>query len=241
MQTKKDKPIFIETPEKPLLGTVAIYDGPGNGDTGMSNVIDNIRKIFEIKITRLSADLIATDELFKFDTVIFAGGSGSKQALAIGEAGRNNIRVFVEKGGNYLGICAGAYLATSGFDWSLGIINAQTISTIEWKRGEGFIEMEITKDGFPILGNFDRPFKCRYANGPLIQPTENKALEPYTTVAYFRSEISENNIAPGVMIHTPAAAYSHFGKGKVFIISSHPENTPGLENFIPRVLSWLKK
>jgi glutamine amidotransferase-like uncharacterized protein len=232
---------IVKKPDTSFSGNVAIYDGPGNGDFGVENVANNIRKVCGIEITRLSAEQIATDELSKFDILIFSGGSGSRQGLAIGEAGRKNIRAFVEKGGNYLGICAGAYLATAGFDWSLGIINARTISTVEWKRGRGFIEMEISKDGFPILGNVEGSFKCRYANGPLIQPAENNTLEAYITVANFRSEVSENDVTPGVMINTPAAACAHFGKGKVFIISPHPENTPGLENFIPRVLNWFKK
>jgi len=31
---------------------------------------------------------------------------------------------------------------------------------------------------------------------------------------------------------------STYGKGRVFISSPHPENTPGLEHLIPRGILW---
>ena len=47
-----------------------------------------------------------------FDAVVFAGGSGAAQARSIGAAGRALVRSFVGQGGGYVGICAGAYMAT---------------------------------------------------------------------------------------------------------------------------------
>ena len=228
------KPIKFK---KALL--VAIYKGEGAGDKGIENVKNNIRKIVGIEITEMTSEQVQYDDLSKFNVVVFSGGSGSKQAESIGEKGKENIRNFIKNGGGYLGICAGEYLATSGFDWSLHILNDVTISTTEWKRGEGFVDLELTNEGKNILGNTSGLFKCRYSSGALLKPMNIESIPSFTTAAYFRSEVSENGVAEGVMINTPAAVYSTYGKGKVFAISTHPENTPGLENFIPRVLDWL--
>ena len=35
-------------------------------------------------------------------------------------------------------------------------------------------------------------FKVRYANGPIIKPSDRTDLPPYTVITYFRSEIAEN-------------------------------------------------
>ena len=219
--------------------SIAIYKGEGSTEEGIENVKNNVRTVTNIEIIEINSEQVQNDDLSKFDIIIFSGGSGSKQAEAIGEKGKENIRNFIKNGGGYLGICAGMYLATSGFDWSLGILNAETVSTTEWKRGKGFVDLELTDDGKNILGGVSGLFKCRYSSGPLLKNMNLENLPPFTTVAYFRSEISENAVTEGVMIDTPAIVYSTYGEGKVFVISTHPENTPGLENFIPRALGWL--
>lgn len=58
-----------------------------------------------------------------FDAILFPGGSGSHEADGLTEAGRQRVRDFVAAGGGYVGICAGGYLATANFSWSLDFIN----------------------------------------------------------------------------------------------------------------------
>ena len=217
---------------------IAIYEGPGSGQSGVENVSQRALQLPDTTVTRIGPTEMGTVDLTPFDVVVFSGGSGSGQARAIGEAGRANVKKFVENGGGYLGICAGAYLATAGYEWSLGILNAKTVSP-KWRRGRTFVDLEVSEAGAPIIGPVDNVFKCRYANGPIIAPMGRDDLPAYTTAVWFRSEISENDSPVGVMINSPAAAFARFGKGRVFIISPHPENTPGLENFVPRALLWL--
>lgn len=218
--------------------SIAIYDGPGSGGSGIDNVTERAAQLPGASVTRITAEEMPTADLSRFDIVVFSGGSGSAQAKAIGDAGRANVKRFVENGGGFLGICAGAYLATAGYDWSLGIINAKTVSP-KWRRGRTFVDIEVDTAGRSILGEVADTFKCRYANGPIITAMGREDLPPFTTVAWFRSEIAENGTPAGVMVNSPAAAYAPYGKGRVFIVSSHTENTPGLENFVPRALLWL--
>ena len=231
--------IIISAPEKNRSLAIAIYKGEGSMDSGIENVKKNISSVLNVNFTELGPEKVMSNDLAKFDVVIFSGGGASMQGNAIGEQGRENVRKYIKNGGNYLGICAGAYLATSNFEWSLNIINAETISQIEWKRGQAFLDLEITEEGKSILGNVEGMFKCRYNNGPLLKPMNIADLPAYKVAAYFRSEISDNETTPGEMINTPAAVFSEYGKGKVFVISSHAENTPGLENFLPRAIVWL--
>ena len=139
--------------------------------------------------------------LTNYDVVIFAGGSGSKQAEALNEQGRTAVRGFVEKGGVFVGICAGAYLATSGYSWSLGLINARTVSP-KWRRGVGDVQVEFTKEGCGILGQKPGRVDIRYANGPIVQPAGKEDLPTYNTLAFFRTELAENDTPAGI-ISTP--------------------------------------
>ena len=105
-------------------------------------------------------------------------------------------------------------------------------------RGSGYMDFEVTVDGAPILGAVEGIFKVRYNNGPIIKPGTRADLPAYRPLALFRSEVANNGSPVGVMVNSPAQAVSTYGKGRVFISSPHPENTPGLEHLIPRGILW---
>ncbi len=228
---------IIAPPASTKALKVAIFDGKGAPNAGIENVAARIRSIPQVTVTRVKAEEWAIIDLKAFDLVVFSGGSGSAQAAAIGEAGRNNVREYVRGGGGYLGVCAGAYLACSNFTWGLGILNASTVSS-KWQRGQGFMDVEITEEGRKLLGDVRGTFKVRYHNGPIIKPAGRPDLPAYTPVAFFRTEIAEFGSPVGVMVNSPSHALGTFGRGRVFISSPHPENTPGLEYFIPRAVLW---
>jgi GMP synthase-like glutamine amidotransferase len=228
---------IIAAPAKTKPLKVAIFEGKGASGGGIDSTEARIQSLPQATVTRVKAEDWATIDLKAFDVVVFSGGSGSAQAEAIGEAGRNNVREYVRGGGGYVGICAGAYLACSNFKWGLGILNAGTVSS-KWQRGQAFVDLEITDDGRKLLGDVRGTFKVRYHNGPIIKPAERTDVPAYTPVAFFRSEIAEYGSPVGVMVNSPAQALGTFGKGRVFISSPHPENTPGLEDFIPRGVLW---
>lgn len=100
------------------------------------------------------------------------------------------------------------------------------------------LDLEVTPDAKPILGEVDRVFKVRYNNGPILKPWTRTDLPPYTTLSVFRSEVAKFDSPAGVQINSPAQAIASFGKGRVFVSSPHPENTPGLEFLIPRGIFW---
>lgn len=220
---------------KPLK--VAIYDGGGSSKAGVEKVSQAVASILQSKVTLITPEEMGTVDLKAFDAVVFCGGSASVQAKNIGESGLNNVREYVRGGGGYVGICAGAYLACSGFDWSLGILNARTVSS-KWRRGTAYLDMEVLPAGYSLLGEVNGIFKVRYNNGPVIQPDLRADIPAYTPLALFRTEVAENGSPAGVMVDSPAAASGSFGQGRVFISSPHPENTPGLENLIPRAILW---
>lgn len=228
---------IIAPPVQPSPVRVAIFEGTGAPESGIANVCARVEGLTGATLDRLKPEQIAAGALEGYDVVIFSGGSGSAQAKSLGDAGRERVREFVRNGGGYVGICAGAYLACSNFSWGLGILNASTVSS-KWMRGSGFVEMEVTVDGKPILGPVDGTFLVRYNNGPILKPGDRADLPAYKPLALFRTEVAKNGTPVGVMVHSPAQAAASFGRGRVFVSSPHPENTPGLEHLIPRGILW---
>jgi hypothetical protein len=190
-------------------------------------------------LVHVGAEEIRGGALAQFDLVIFPGGSGSAEAAALGESGCEQVRQFVEQGGGYIGICAGAYLATSGFSWGLKILDAKTVSP-KWRRGRGTVEIELTEEGRRVLGA-DGRHDILYVNGPILMPADVDALPDYVPLALFRTEVAENGTPVGAMTDSPAIVAGPCGSGRVLCFSPHPEQTEGLEGFLTRAVGWVTK
>ncbi|UCG49458.1 MAG: succinylglutamate desuccinylase/aspartoacylase family protein [Phycisphaerales bacterium] len=217
---------------------VAIYDAGGVGIKGPRNLEQDLRGIENVVVRRVGVPEISGGALDQFDVVVAPGGSASKQALALGGDGRGAIVEFVRNGGGYAGFCAGAYLASNNYTWSLKIVDAQVIDRKHWKRGAGQVKIELTGQGRAIL--YDRPglIGIRYANGPILAPALDPNIPDFEALAHFRTEIAKNGAPEGVMIDTPAIITGRFGKGRVFCSSPHPESTKGLEPLVRRAIQW---
>jgi putative intracellular protease/amidase len=223
---------------RPLkIGVYFSSDKDGNAKL----LINSGKRLEGADVSRLDPADFATKDLSQFDIIVFSGGSGSAQAKSIGEEGKEAVRKFVRNGGGYLGICAGAYLASSGYSWSLNLLNSRTLTTGPkgWIRGGGAVNIEVTDEGASVFGPVKQTFPIRYNNGPIVGPASKPDLPPYKVAAWFRTELAENGNPVGLMVNTPAAIYENYGKGRVMAISPHAEGTKNMDNFLPRALVWL--
>jgi predicted deacylase/glutamine amidotransferase-like uncharacterized protein len=231
-----------------LRTRVAVYDADGTGGHG----VENIERIFASHpayvLHHLGPVDVRAGVLDQFHVVIFPGGSGSKEAAALTKEGGRMVRRFVESGGGYVGICAGAFLATAKYEWSLGLVNARTFTGKQyipgegeksmWFRGEGNVQMELTEKGREILGEVPAMVELRYANGPIFSAAGQENLPEYVSLAFFRTEIAKYEPQKGTMIDTPAIIASEFGRGRVILVSPHPEASAKLESLVQRAVTW---
>ena len=227
---------------------IAVYDAGGVGKRGPRN-LDRVFAKTKSILRRVGVADIRDGVLGQFDMVVFPGGSGSKQAAALGKEGKATVKEFVEAGGGYVGICAGAFLAASNYSWSLGISNHKTFcETIEvpgigrksmWFRGGSApVTMELTDEGRTILGDFEGVFEVRYQNGPIMSPMGREGLGNFRSLAHFRSEVSKYKPQEGTMINTPAVIVGEFGNGRVLCISPHPESADALNRLVQNAVRW---
>ena len=227
---------------------IAVYDAGGVGKRGPRN-LDRVFAKTKSLMRRVGVADIRDGVLGQFDMVIFPGGSGSKQAAALEEEGREVVKQFVEAGGGYVGICAGAFLAASNYSWSLGISNHKTFcETIDvsgigrksmWFRGGSApVTMELTDEGRKILGDFEGVFEVRYQNGPIMSPMGREGLGNFRSLSHFRSEVSKYKPQEGTMVNTPAVIVGEYGNGRVLCISPHPESTDALNRLVQNAVRW---
>jgi dienelactone hydrolase/glutamine amidotransferase-like uncharacterized protein len=219
---------------------VACLDVYGQAENGIGP--KNIRRCLgaspEFIFQTVNADDIRGNGLSGFDVLICPGGSALRQSKTLDAQGRQAVLGFVRNGGGYIGICAGAYLASIQYEWSLGILNAKVADPTYWARGTGDVTLKMTAEGCRVLGANDEIVTCFYGQGPLFAPGDRTDLPVYEVLATYDSEIAKKNVPSGVMVGTTAIAAGTCGKGRVLCFSPHPEKTKGLEDFVSRAVRW---
>jgi len=220
---------------------VAVYADTGISPKGPPNLERCLSKEAGFTTERVTAEEIRDGKLKDFDVVIFPGGSGSKQGVALGEEGRMEVKKFVDGGRGYLGICAGAYLASADYSWSLHLLDAKVLDRKHWARGNGDVELSLTADAQKFLKADADAVTVRYAQGPLLAPADKADIPDYETLATYKTEIAKNGAPSGVMLGTTAAARGEFGKGRVFCYSPHPEAYGNLDHYIQAAVRWAAK
>ncbi len=225
-------------PHDPKHIRVALFDDYGSFGKGVPRCTELLQKATGVTVKRVKPAFIRAGGLKDFDVVIFTGGSGGKQAGTLGLVGREQVRRFLNAGGGYVGICAGNYLACEGFSWGLKVLDAKTKSS-KWARGEGDVKIEFTAKGREVLGMPEGLLNIRYANGPVFKPAGVEHISDFEPLAFFRSEVAENEAPVGAQIHSPAMVAGHYGLGRVLCSSPHPEQQAGMESFVEKAVRWV--
>lgn len=210
---------------------VGVYRDVGAG-ASVKDLMRALESFDGVEVQDLMADDIRSGALEKVDVLIQPGGSGGKQGRHLKEEGRDKIRKFIGGGGGYIGICAGAYLASADYDWSLDVLDAKVIDRKHWARGKGTVQIELSDAGKKLLRSEKGELEILYAQGPLLAPADDPEIADYQTVAIFKTEIAKNGAPKGVMKGTTAIAQGKFGHGRVICFSPHPEMTKGLEALV---------
>jgi len=231
-------PVTVTTPSTAGTIRVAIYDhsdGSAKGPKALRRILTAEQGFECIKVT---PEDIQNQGLKDCHVLIMPGGSGSLQAKKLGETGRKNIQQFVTNGGGYVGICAGSYLASSDYEWSLHLLNAKVFDRAHWARGTGDVTMKMTDEGKLLLFEDSNELKVYYGQGPLLVPDTKPDLPAYEPLAEYSSEIAKKGAPTGVMIGTTAIARAPYGKGRVICYSPHPEVSGGPNHLISMGVRW---
>ena len=226
---------------KPLL--VALYDGPGTGaPMPLAKQIETM--VPSALVLPVGPEEIRRGTLDSFDVVVFAGGMAPQQYDALAGDGRRKVRKWVDRGGGFVGLCAGGYLASARpYRWGLDLLDAQIVDHDHWARGIGAVQLELTEQGKQLFRRTKEPslLTIHYGNGPIWAPADRNDLDDYQSLAWFRSGIGQNGADPQTMVNTPAIITGQFGKGRVVASSAHAEWSEGIKDFLGHYIEQAAK
>jgi glutamine amidotransferase-like uncharacterized protein len=157
---------------------------------------------------------------------IMPGGADLFYCEKLNGAGNKAIRAYVEAGGNYLGICAGAYYACTRIEWAQDATHQAIIGDRELNFFNGTAIGPITSlledkdidaswNNIACLETSTGIVPAFYNAGPVFVPDKNAT---YETLATYKD-----------IEGTPAALVSmKIGQGRALLTSCHIEYTPAL-------------
>lgn len=218
---------------------VAVYNDSGVGSGDAAKFEACLTDTTKYRCTEVLGADIRNGILNNFDLILFPGGSGSGESASLGTEGLDSVRSFIYRGGGYYGTCAGSYLASADYTWSLHIINTKVIDKAHWNRGNGTVIIDFSEEGKEFYGLSQDSVHFEYRQGALMAPNNVDTLPGYIKLGTFATEIALNGAPTGVMVGTTAYAQTCFGKGRVIVLSPHPEITDSLHYMVQKNVEWV--
>ena len=178
----------------------------------------------QVNLSLIDGQDVRDGKLKDFDLAVFPGGGGARQMRSLGPDGVRQVLDFVEKGGAYLGICAGSYNAMD----RAGRLRLLPYDYIQNANGVlADLSVDFGEEGARRLGIRPGQYVVRYHGGNVMRPSAPTGKGAGEVLAVYRNSVSGLNRAPYDFRDTPAAVFGQYGKGKVLAISFHPESYEG--------------
>lgn len=220
---------------------VALFIARGVSAPARKNLSRDLDNADDFTWKSIDGDDIVNGALDNTDVLIVPGGSALKEAQSLGADARNIVRRYVDRGGIYMGICAGAYLSSQAKESDLGLLPLKTLDQEHWFRtADGApVDVELTPLGMEVFDRKSSNVRILYENGPIFGPPIERPDSSFSPLGFYRSEVVARGGEQGVMLGAPAMVLSRYGKGLVLAISPHPEKTPGLHEMESNAVRWL--
>jgi Uncharacterized protein conserved in bacteria len=226
-----------------LRAAVLNVDGE-TAENSYNNII-SILKSYGIKANSITPKEIIDGKLSKFDVLVVPGGRATGQAKALGKEGCGAIEEYIKNGGGYIGVCAGAFLASEGYNddtSNIVLVDAKAADVEHWDRGTGDVQVKITDKSHPILKGYYGTITVHYENGPVLQKAQDPNIADYSQLAAYVSDVHQNKDAvTGIMPNSSALTASEYGNGRCVLFSFHPELSAGLQRMLVQGVLWSAK
>jgi glutamine amidotransferase-like uncharacterized protein len=208
-------------PDRAIFGQpkklIALYSGDGAWKLGLRHWKKFLKR-YRFSYQTVSPNDILSGALThdRFSAIVMPGGKSWIYLEDLGVEGGEKIRQFVEAGGGYFGICAGAFYATS-FRQGGRATGSYGIGLLDGIAFDGTaLNVNPFKDGtswYPFfLEGFQSQYKILLLGGPSFRYSEYEAQEKQIeVVSRFR------------VINEPSVIALKYGEGRVILSGPHPE------------------
>lgn len=208
---------------------VALYLDHGCRGAGTIAWAQLLSRASDLEFSTIDAAEIMAGALDKVDCLVMPGGGGLERYRDWGEAGCAKIRRFVERGGRYLGTCAGESVL-------LNEPNRVRLLPFKgdgsWGRGGMSADIELDARFAELTGVPAGHRAVRYHNGPCVVPADPVPGCRAEVMARFNCTLMAKGTMPSEMNGKPAAIWAEYGQGRIFVFAVHPEVSPANRDLV---------
>ena len=215
---------------------IVVYYDKGTSEKSRNRLTKSLRKNCskDVKVRQIYANEIVNSDAWHKDTLLFAmpGGADLPYCKKLNGKGNASIRKFVETGGTYLGICAGAYYGAQSIrfnpDTKDAIIEERELSFFQGCASGSIYELaepykkhclkcaKVVKIALKQYEQCDNSeiYHILYWGGPKFEANNNEG--DFEVIARYLDLPRPNNIA---------VTKIRVGKGIAILCGLHPEYT----------------
>jgi glutamine amidotransferase-like uncharacterized protein len=210
---------------------VLIFNGDGAIENSVASMEDELDEVnsetSSYHYNYSTTDIINSEILSSCDVLIMPGGDASTY-IETDDIDNAAIKKFVAEGKGYVGICAGAYVASKQVDghysgWGIAPnVNTKIVSYT------GQIPISITSYGSKVLKESSTQY-MHMENGPAMYTNVSQMV----MAEYTNNKTGYQNYA--------AIVGDTYGSGRVLLSSPHPELSPQNSQLLAVMISWAAK
>lgn len=209
-------------PAQPPL-KVAVYADAGPSGIGAVEWFRLVNESPEMELHLVDGAGVRRGALDGIDLLVMPGGNSKTEFTTLGTNGVLKLKEFLRNGGGYIGTCAGCCLLMDGED--------RRARMMPWDRSGTenvtlFPTLDVNEKGAAALGIKKGGHVVRFHGGPFMWPTTNVIADAKMEVwATMDAEgTMKGRVDPKKRMYGAAAMIGGtYGKGRVFVISAHPE------------------
>ncbi len=203
---------------------ILVYNDKGVGQLGLYSLLYKLRQ-HDKSFLIVNAHFIKNNDLSKFKALIIGGGADIPYCNRLGSVGIKKIQDFVKNGGNYIGICAGAYFACRQIEFTGRDYNVFDSRELALFDGVGIGSIAGLCHGV----YYDETSASKAIVELSFGRHEQKAY--YHGGCYFENALPHQMFAKYKQIDKPAVVLDNYGKGKYLLSGVHfeIEYTPYIE------------
>lgn len=202
---------------KLISNDVWIYSDDGTWEDGIK-AFEQFLDFYEIKHKRIFADdLNNSNNYSEALAICFPGGYAYNYKVALTAKSINNIRNYVASGGAYIGICAGAFFASSEVVWESGEY-PYSLSLFEGKATGSIYEIAVWDNYAMTTININQ-------ENNILQNEQDNLTVLYYGGPYFESDKTNFDIIATWDEYNdyPSIINFKYENGKVLLIGPHLE------------------
>ena len=220
----------------------AVYVGPGARGVGAFRWMQLMDQAEGVEAQFVDGEAIRNGALQGADILVMPGGKSDVVAAELGEAGQREVRAFIEHGGSYIGACAGTFLLMGGEKPEKKILGIAPFRHVNggW-GGEAMLQVAYTKASAKFTGMKIAKHTERFNGGPVMVPSKAVPGADFKVMARFHSNLHSASCKPGLpsMGGAASAVAGTFGKGRVWLFSTHPEYYPKTWKYVEGAFKYL--